>query len=433
MPRNAAAGLLTEALEIERGSPPVLARLTVWLLGLGIVSAILWAATSPVDRIVVARGKLVTTAPTMVVQTMETSMVRTIDISPGDVVRKGDRLATLDPTFAEADLEQVLGKIASLAPQIERLQAELDGKPYKPGTVGSHERLQLSIFERRQAHYLAKLDSLERQIARAAAGLTTKQQDRQAILSRLGVAREIEAMRATLAAREVGSRLQQLDAQNVRLQLERELQLAANEMNELREEIARAKAERESWLNEWRQKSAEELVTVKRDLEAAERQGEKAARRSSLVTLNAPADAVVLDIAQRSTGSVLREAEPFITLVPLDVPLEAEVNIAAKDIGLVGSGDTARLKLDAFPFQKHGVLDATLRTVSEDAFSDKDRPAFYRGRLALGPMTLRDLPPTTRLIPGMTVTAELKAGERTVLSYFLYPLLRGIDESIREP
>ena len=46
---------------------------------------------------------------------------------------------------------------------------------------------------------------------------------------------------------------------------------------------------------------------------------------------------------------------------------------------------------------------------------------------------LRDVPRNFRLIPGMAVTAEIKAGERTILSYFLYPLLRGLDESIREP
>jgi hypothetical protein len=31
------------------------------------------------------------------------------------------------------------------------------------------------------------------------------------------------------------------------------------------------------------------------------------------------------------------------------------------------------------------------------------------------------------------VLSEIKAGERSVISYFLYPLLRGLDESIREP
>ena len=38
-----------------------------------------------------------------------------------------------------------------------------------------------------------------------------------------------------------------------------------------------------------------------------------------------------------------------------------------------------------------------------------------------------------RLLPGMAVTAELKVGQRRVISYFLYPILKGLDTAIREP
>ncbi len=119
------------------------------------------------------------------------------------------------------------------------------------------------------------------------------------------------------------------------------------------------------------------------------------------------------------------------------MPLEAEVSIDAKDIGFVSADAVARIKLDAYPFQKHGTLEGVVRTISEDAFTEKDKekaqPPFYRSRIVLASRELRAVPATFRLIPGMTVSAEIKAGERTVLSYFLYPLLRGLDESIREP
>jgi HlyD family secretion protein len=376
----------------------------------------------------------VTTAPTIVVQPIETASVRTIDVKPGDIVKNGQRLATLDPTFAEADLEQIQAKLASLRPQIARLEAELDMKRWHPSGKEPSALLQAMIHERRRAQFAAKVDAFDRQVARAQAGIVTKKADAEGIAKRLVLAREIEAMRNELAQREVGSRLQQLEAQNNRLQLERELRQSQNEQNELREEVARLEAERESFLNEWREKAAEELVAARRELQAAESQAEKAARRNALVVLSAPADAVVLDVGQRSIGSVLREAEPFITLVPLDVPLEAEIQVDPSDIGLIKVGATARLKIDAFPFQKHGTLTGTLRNVSEDAFTtDKEKRPFYRARVALEPMKLRSVPASTRLIPGMTLTGEIKAGERTVLSYLMYPLLRGLDESFREP
>ena len=154
-----------------------------------------------------------------------------------------------------------------------------------------------------------------------------------------------------------------------------------------------------------------------------------------MVALTAPADAVVLEVAKRSIGSVVREAEPVFTLVPLDVLLEAEVLVKARDIGHVGPEQEARVKLDAFPFQKHGTASGVVRTVSEDAFTDegKSEQSFYRARVLLSDTRLDRVPEKFRLIPGMTVIAEIKVGKRSVMSYFLYPLLRGLDESIREP
>jgi HlyD family secretion protein len=427
----------SDARVIEDGPVPALARVTLYVLLAFIVVAVGWAALSLVDKVVVARGRLVTTANNLVVQPLETAIVRSIDVKAGDVVRKGDRLGTLDQTFTEADSEQVRVRLESLSAQVKRLDAEIEGRPYVMSASPTlDERLQNVIASKRRQQYAARLDSFGHQLARAEAGIATKRADQEALQQRLAVAREVEQMRGTLYQREVGSRIQQLEAQSVRLQIERDLQLSANEILELQQEMARTGAEREAFIQEWRQKAAEELVTARREHDAVEQQFEKAKRRNALVDLMAPADAVVLEVAQRSIGSVLREAEPLFTLVPLDVPIEAEVSVDARDIGLVRAGAPVRLKLDAYPFQKHGTLDGTVRTVSEDSFVDKEnaaQAAFYRARVALLPGTLRGVADSYRLIPGMTVAAEIKSGERTVLSYFLYPLMRGIDESIREP
>jgi len=108
------------------------------------------------------------------------------------------------------------------------------------------------------------------------------------------------------------------------------------------------------------------------------------------------------------------------------------------DVGHVETGSEVRLKLEAWPFQKHGTLPGRVRTVSDDTFTpdpkkDGQQRPYYKARVEVIATDLRDVPRSFRLIPGMAVTAEIKAGERTILSYFLYPLLRGLDESIREP
>ncbi len=102
--------------------------------------------------------------------------------------------------------------------------------------------------------------------------------------------------------------------------------------------------------------------------------------------------------------------------------------------------------MEAFPYQRHGVLRGRLLSVSEESFSgaggggpdvQQSSPgaggAFHRGRVELLGTKLENMPDRARLFPGMTLTAEINAGSRSVLSYFLYPLTRGLRESIREP
>src|SRR5439155_6745933 len=115
------------------------------------------------------------------------------------------------------------------------------------------------------------------------------------------------------------------------------------------------------------------------------------------VALTAPADAVVLELAQRSIGSVVREAEPLVTLVPLNVPLEAEVSVNSRDIGRITAGENVRLKLDAYPFQKYGTASGTIRTISRDAFAPEQHgaaspaaaPSFFKARIPLGDVRLK--------------------------------------------
>ena len=434
----AAIDFQSDARKIDERRPPWVARATLYVLVAVIIVAGIWAAVAKVDRIVVAPGKLVTTASTIVVQPLETSVVRSLNAKVGDVIRKGDPLATLDPTFSEADAAQLRGKIKSLAVQIERLEAELDDRPYEPKILDDEARLQSTIWTRRTEQNKAKLASYNQQIRHVEAEMATKSADREALEIRLAVGKELEGMRAFLMQKEIGSKVNYLDAKGQRLQIEREMQLAANNVTELEQELERDKAEKAAYLAEFRQKTAEELGQARRDHDAAVKQLDKAARRNDVTVLIAPEDAIVLEVAQRSIGSVMKEAEALYTLVPLDSPLEAEVSVEGLDVGHVETGAEARLKLEAWPFQKHGTLFGKVRTVSDDSFTpdpkkDSQQRPYYKARVEVTSADLRNVPRSFRLIPGMAVTAEIKAGERSVLSYLMYPLLRGLDESLREP
>ena len=107
-------------------------------------------------------------------------------------------------------------------------------------------------------------------------------------------------------------------------------------------------------------------MELRREHNRVEEELHKARRMHELIELRAPARGVVLQAAERSVGSVIQQAEPFMVLVPRGTVLEAEVEVASRDIGRIREGDTARIKLDAFPFQRHGVLPGAVRVISEN-------------------------------------------------------------------
>jgi HlyD family secretion protein len=427
----------TDALEIEERPPRRVAHLTLYVVAAFILAAVLWAALAAVDRVVVAEGRLVATAPNLVVQPLETSVIRSLHVAVGDVVQAGQTLATLDATFSAADAASLRGRLASRAAQVARLEAELEGRAYDPAGSSEDERLQALAHAQRQAYRRARLRDFDERIARTEASIATNRADRLALEPRLEVVRELETMRSQLLAGQIGSRVQLLDARNARLDMEGRIERLRTGLVELEAELRRTHAERESFVEEFRQTALEELVKLRGERDSLAEDLSKAVLRQNMVVLTAPADAVVLEVASRSIGSVVREAETLFVLVPLAVPLEAELAVAPRDIGRLALGLPVRVKFDAFPYQEHGAAEGTLRTISEGAFPrDPDQPRgdmVFRARVQLDDTRLRGLPASFRLIPGMTVTGEVRIGQRNVLDYFLHPLLRGLDESLREP
>jgi len=177
-------------------------------------------------------------------------------------------------------------------------------------------------------------------------------------------------------------------------------------------------------------------MTARNTLDNARQQLTKASRHQDLVRLEAPDDAVVLKLAKLSVGSVLKEADPFITLAPLHSPVEAEVHIATREIGFVRPGDRATVKLDPFNFVEHGTAAGYVHWISEGAFSQDDNGSavdpYYKARITLTEVKLNAVPESFRLVPGMTLTADINVGSRSVFMYVLKGAIRSANEAMRE-
>jgi len=431
---------LPDADEIERRPLPPYARITVHALAGMLVCFLGWAGFAQIDEVVKATGRLTTPSSNIVVQPVETAIIRSIDVRVGQIVKKGERLATLDPTDADADNAQLRIKFASLDNQVKRLEAELAGRALPAAAQASADaQLQDKLAGERRANFAAQAASLDQNIAKAKAQLETNLRDQQALGDRTKSLREVESMQERLVQQQFGAKVNLLDARNKRMEVERDYMLAKNQEPEIRRELAGLEEQRKAFVNGWRQKIVEDMLNLTRDRDAIAEQLKKGQLRRSMVVLTAPADAMVQDIAKLSQGSVAQTAEKLFTLVPLNAELVAEVQVDSLDVGHVKPGDVAHLKLDAFPFQKHGTLEAKVRTLSEDAFKrestnpETGTDAYYLSRIDLGKVPLKNMDRRARLLPGMTLTAEIVVGKRTVLSYLLWPITKGMDEAIREP
>ena len=448
----AAVDFQPDAVMIEERPLPWFARSVVYVVVLLVMTAATWASLSQVDRVVTARGKLITVDPLMTVQPLETAVVHSIEVGVGDKVKAGDIVATLDPTFTQSEQTADEERLASMTAEAWRLEAEIYGRPFDPTwsgdpVVGKYLKLQAAVYAHRQAEYRAAVGAAEADAAKLEASLVTNRQAQAGLTERVSVVSQVEGMRDELFKLSAGSRLNLLQSRLDRLSLSDQLGEKKNQEKELEAQLASAREQREKYVNNWIREAGERLTAVQQQI-ATERQKLTAAeRRRNLVVLRAPADGVVLELGQRAIGSVAKEAEPVVTLVPRGAKIEAEVDVDSADVARLRVGDTVRVKLDALPFQRHGTINGQVRVITENSFQpDKNtapgpqtgkdpdgRPAFFRARVELGPATLRDVPADFRLIPGMTTTAEILVGKRTIISYLLDPVIRVFDESLREP
>jgi len=432
---------------IINAAVPRSAQGVVWMVTSLVVAMIAVAGIFPIDQVVTARGIVVSQAPTILVQPLETSIVRSIDVREGQRVRAGDVLARLDPTFAEADLIALEDQAHSLDAEVARLRAESEGRPFNYAGTDPIWVLQASIFEHRRAQFDLKLDNYDHRLQELDAVISRSGSDAAGYRERLDVAQNIEEMRKKLEATQTGSRLNSLIAKDARAEMERALANAVATGEGAKRDQSALASERDAFVRGWKAEALQKLQEASVKAANTREQVTKAKLRRNLVELHSSVDAVVQAVSKVSVGSVMQSGQQFITLVPTDAPLEVEANIAGRDNGFVHVNDPVAIKFDTFPYSQYGMAEGTVRVVSPDAFNAQAEarnptsaiPAaattepFYRSRISIERVALHDVPVGFQLVPGMPVTADVKVGKRTVLKYLLGLMLPVTQEAMREP
>ena len=430
--------------EIRHEPYPLRIRLAVWSLALVLSGSLVATPFIQIARVVTStEGQIVSREAVTTFQALDPSIIRSVDVKEGQTVDRGQLLASLDPTFAAADLGQLRQQVAGLDALLARARAEKTTKPFVippalPPGAQAYWAQQKSYFDQRAQQYASQLKGLDEKVGTAEATFAKLAGDQARFVEREKITKQVEDMRTTLYKSGASSLVSLLQASDDRLKLLQSLDNGQGSLSETQHQLASAKADRDAFKQGWTVALNQEIVTAQNELDTAAALLEKAVRRQDLVRLTAPRPAVVLSLSKLSVGSVLKQGDELMRLAPLDAPVEAEIHLNARDIGFVRAGDPVALKVAAFNSYEHGEGQGHLTFVSENAFTDGDesgkpQPPYYKARVAIDAMHFHDVTSDFRLVPGMTLTADVRVGTRSAFTYILGGFSRGIGETMRGP
>jgi HlyD family type I secretion membrane fusion protein len=362
------------------------------------------------------------------------------------VVKKGQLLATCDPTFVHADLTALQEKVASLEAQKRRMEGEESGRPFQAHASKAYDRLQYSIWQQRSTEFNAGVTDFDQRIHSSEAQIVGFRQSISNLQAQVKIGRETDEMYTKMESAGIATHLDLIGVQNKTLELVHQLAEQENGLVAAQHSLESLKEQRKVYVDKWHDDNLDKLTLVRDQYEQAVNDLTKAKKMSDLVNLEAPVDAVVLTVPNLSAGGVAMDAEPLFSLMPLDTRIEVDAQVEAQDRGFVKVGDPATIKFSAFKFLEHGTGEGVVKTISQDAFTevnDQDtvtktpsrepRTPYYDARITVTALHLHDVPPNVRLIPGMTLQADIIVGRRTILWYLLGGAMRSGAEAMHEP
>lgn len=422
-------------------APLGMARWTLYIL-LALVTALLaWAFWGQLDIVASAQGKLVPATQIKIVQPAEAGVVKAILVSEGDAVRKGQVLIRMDAALSEADSLAVESEYQAHRLSLRRIEAELSGAPLQRLPDDS-ELVYSQVSAQHKANRLALAAAISEaasQMKRADHEMAAARQIQSKLAQTLPHYQSQEKAFAELAEKGFSGKILAADKVRERIEKEQDLRVQEAQILAAQATIDQARQRINQLQADYQQRLQAERMQVGSRLQQLTQERAKLAHRAGMLELRAPQDGVIKNLATHTVGSVVSQGTILMTLVPVGESLLAEVWVRNDDIGFVSPGQSVRVKLAAFPFQKYGMLDGRIAQVSADAAEEmaKQNPAqagqlFYKTRVTLlAPHLLSD-ERRHRLSPGMQVTAEITLGRRSVMEYLVSPISRAFQQAGRE-
>ncbi len=418
-------------VEIEERPLNPLGRMIFWIIMAAILFTVLWMLLGEVDVVVTARGKVIPSGEVKIIQPLNTGVVRSILVEAGDHVEKGQVLLEIDPSDVDpellslkADLNQVELEILRLAALLEQHSFNVPDNDFDADIL----RVQKDIF-------VAEKQSLEQQV-QAKREILGQLDEQLAGLDSSAVHLEymINLLQQRLLrldqVRDIISREEYEQTENEYLQNQTNLQGIVHQRAEIESRKQQTRQEIAFLKEDNRNRLLADLAEKKQRQHYLAAQIEQAEFRSLRQQITAPVDGYVSRLLFHTIGGVVSPAEKLAFIVPDDSPLLIKSMLLNKDAGFVASGMAASIKIDTFNFQKYGTLDGKVVQVSKDSLEDEQLGLVYEVYIFPQQTTLMVDGAETPITAGMSVASEIKVGKRRIIEFFIYPLIKYLDEGV---
>lgn len=416
--------------EIEESPVSPLGRFTFWTVVSLIFVTILWLCLGQVDIIVNARGIVIPDGEAKIIQPLETGVVKQILIQEGDFVKKGQLLISIDASTTDAQLETVKRNLEQSKLEAKRLKASGNNTPFVKDNNNKTEEyeIQQKLYKENLAAMNSSVNAKQQEITQINRQINSAQAQKRAY--------EFQFKNANDRLHKLGNVID-IIAYN-------QYQEASDKANSLRESVTRTEAEIQR-LYAQKQQINNEIAQIKADfkaqnltvlsdtqkkineLEASKEQIEFSNINQKII---APCDGYIDKLMIHTIGGVVTPAQELIALTPADTPLVIKAKVLNKDIGFIRVGMPVSIKIDTYDFQKYGILHGSVKSISQNSIEDEQLGPVYEIYITPKEDTFIIDGKEQKIATGMTLNAEVEIGKRRIIEFFIYPLIKYMDEGI---
>lgn len=434
------AELIQDVKEASKRETSRLARNLLRMIMLALIVFLIWAAIFRIDEVTRGEGKVVASSQTQIIANLEGGIVNQVLVREGQVVEKGQPLMRLNNLQAVAQLADNRAKYLSLLAQVARLTAEINGTPVNfPAEVAAEApevvRAESALMTARLTQFETQMQILRDQRTQRAQEVADLKNKAVKLDQQVKLSREQLAILEPLAAEGLAPRVDVIRSQRDRTQSETELDSARLQIPRAEAALREAERKIDERLQTFKADAQKELNERKTQLEGIAEMQRADRDRVQRTEIASPMRGNVKQILVKTVGGVVKPGQDLIEIVPIEDTLIAEIRISPADVGFVHPGQKASVKVTAFDYSIYGSLDAVVEDVSADSIidpQDREQKPYFRVRLRTQKMAFGTGKDAKAIQPGMTVSADILTGDRTVLVYLLKPFFKTLSSAFGE-